>query len=437
MDVSQINEHLLHGRSAVPGLFPHLEALRLSPFVFEVDFGLRELPQEGGVLLVRGPRQYGKSTWLEGELRATVVAAGPASAFYLNGDELGGQEELVGAIRRLLPLYRSDAPVRRLFLDEITAVPAWERALKRLIDRGELRDVLVVTTGSRATDLRRGVERLPGRKGRLQRSAYLFTPLSFKEFLRVCGERLGRDALMAYLLSGGCPLAAAEIAAHGRLPEFVIEMVRDWVLGESAASGRDRASLLGVWDVVLRRGGTPIGQAAVAREAGLANNTVASGYLELLGDLMSLGTAYAWDADRKISLRRKPAKFPPINMLAAVSFDRSRLRSPADFQALPPETQGRWLEWLVAQEIARRAALRGDATPEILHFWEGANHEIDYVVRPELLIEVKRGGASAFEYAWFARTFPRSRLRIVGRERFEADRIRGSTIEELLLDPEW
>ena len=146
---------------------------------------------------------------------------------------------LVAAVREVRVLYRPDAPVRRLFLDEVTAVADWQLGLKRLLDAGELRDVLVVTTGSRATDLRRGVERLPGRKGRLARTTYLFTPLPYAEFSRVCGETLGSDALLAYLLSGGCPLAAAEIAAHGYLPEFVIEMVRDWVLGECAMSGRD------------------------------------------------------------------------------------------------------------------------------------------------------------------------------------------------------
>lgn len=58
----------------------------------------------------------------------------------------------VAACRRL----SSRCAVRRLFIDEITAVADWERGLKRVIDRGELRSVLVVTTGSRATDLRRG-----------------------------------------------------------------------------------------------------------------------------------------------------------------------------------------------------------------------------------------------------------------------------------------
>ncbi len=91
----------------------------------------------------------------------------------------------------------------------------------------------------------------------------------------------------------------------------------------------------------------------------------------------------------------------------------------------------------MAQELARRAAHRGDETPEILHYWQGGDHQIDYVVRPELLIEVKRGGASPFEFAWFARTFPRAELLVIASKRFEADRIRGLTLGDLLSGEDW
>jgi len=437
VNVQETNEALRTGRLDAPGLFPHLEALHRQPFAFRPDFGLSELPDQPGVLLVRGPRQYGKSTWLEGELRATVQRAGPGSAFYLNGDQLGDAAALAASIRSLLPWFRPDAPLRRLFVDEITAIANWERGLKQLLDAGELRDVLVVTTGSRATDLRRGAERLPGRKGKLARTNYLFTPIPFAEFERVCSERFGAAVLVAYLLTGGCPIAAAELAVHGRLPEYVIEMVRDWVLGECAVSGRQRSSLIAVWHAILARGGTAFGQNQLARAAGLANNTVAAGYVELLGDLMCVGSVLAWDESRRVAVRRRPAKFAPINLLAAVAFDRDRLRSVADFQALPPEVQGRWWEWLVAQEIWRRAARAGEDAPEEMRYWAGGGHEIDYVVRDDLLIEVKRGGAEPMEFAWFPRTFPKGDLWIAGRERFAAERMRGSTIEDLLRDPGW
>src|SRR5262249_55800417 len=154
---------LLAGKVDLPGLFPRLEALKDQPTIFRVDLGLAELPAEPGVILIRGARQYGKSTWLEGALRDTVKTHGPGTALFLDGDYLKDAEHLALEVSRLAAAFRANSPVRRLFIDEITAVRDWERGLKQVIDRGELWRVLVVTTGSRAADLRHGSERLPGR----------------------------------------------------------------------------------------------------------------------------------------------------------------------------------------------------------------------------------------------------------------------------------
>ncbi len=89
----------------------------------------------------------------------------------------------------------------------------------------------------------------------------------------------------------------------------------------------------------------------MAREAGLANNTVAAGYLELLADLMVIGLSPAWDASRRAPLARRPAKFPFIALLAASCWNPARPRTVPEVRDAPPETQGRWLEWLVAQEV--------------------------------------------------------------------------------------
>jgi hypothetical protein len=52
----------------------------------------------------------------------------------------------------------------------------------------------------------------------------------------------------------------------------VPELIRDWTLGECAAPGRSRASLLAVLGRILALGGGPPGQVKLAREAGPANN---------------------------------------------------------------------------------------------------------------------------------------------------------------------
>ena len=373
-------------------------------------------------------------TGLKKGAQNTIEEHGPGSAYYLNGDEVRDDRTLVEAIRGLVPLYHPRARVRRLFIDEITAVPDWQGALKRLLDAGELRDVLVVTTGSKAADLRRGSERLPGRKGKLARTSYLFTPVGYAEFARVCGSRLRRNTLLAYLLSGGSPVAGGELAARGRVPEYVVEMTRDWIYGEFAAAGRARSSLLGVMECLHRFGGTPVGQAKLAREAGLANNTVAAGYVEQLMDLLCVAAAYPWDEVRGRANRRRPCKFHLINLLVAVAWHPARIRSVPEFTALPDQDQARLLEWLVAQELWRRAAIRGEEMPELMHFWQSKTHELDFVLDRGSFIEVKRGRSNPVEFAWWVKSFPRARLTVVNQTRFSAARIRGIPLEDFLLE---
>ena len=433
MDAHQTNTALAVGRIDEPGLFPRLEALQAAPYRFKTRFGLDELPRQPGLILVRGARQYGKSTWLEEQIRQTLAEHGPGTAFYVNGDELRSVSDLIEAIRSLLPLFSPAAQLRRLFIDEITAIENWETGLKRLVDSGELRDVLVVTTGSKAADLRHGSERLPGRKGRLDRTAYLFAPVSFAEFRRVCGAALGTDTLAAYLLSGGSPLACGELAATRRLPEYTIEITRDWIYGEFAATGRKRAALLGVLECLHRFGGTPVGQAKLAREAGLANNTVAAGYIELLMDLLCVAAAHPWDPSKGRVNRRRPCKYHFTNTLVAVAWHPARLRTLDDFRALPGEERAKFVEWLVAQELWRRAAVRGEETPEQMAFWQASGHELDFVTSPQAAVEVKIGSTNPLEFAWFPRTFAKGRLTVIGQDRWAAGRLTGATLEQFLL----
>lgn len=431
MEIQQINQLLIEGKVEEVGLFPHLDRLKDMPFQFKIDFGLTTLPTEAGILIIRGARQYGKSTWLEGEIKRTILTFGPGSAFYLNGEYIADVEQLENEIEGLLAAFPKQSAVKRLFIDEITAVANWELVLKRLADRGKLREVLVITTGSRTTDLRRATERLPGRKGKLARTTYLFTPLAYSEFHRVCKKALGNDTLTAYLLSGGSPVACAELAANKIIPEYVIELTRDWVEGEVAASGRSRAALLNIMSTLFRYGSTPVGQAKLAREAGLSNNTVATNYIELLNDLGCVLPAYPYDYEKKILMLRKPCKYHLTNLLVAVAYHPNRIRTIQDFNHLLEAEQGIWYEWLVAQELLRQSSLAGTEMLAPQAFWQSKEHEIDFVT-PHALIEVKRGRASPLNFSWFNKTFPKQTLTVINNTHFETAHAHGITLEDFL-----
>ena len=342
-------------------------------------------------------------------------------------------DALEQAIDDLLPTYQKNAAVRRLFIDEITAIPHWETALKRMADRGKLKSLLIITTGSKATDLRRGAERLPGRKGKLSRTNYLFTPVAYREFKRLCGKKLGDNTLIAYMLSGGSPIACTELATTGIIPEYVIQLVRDWIDGEITGSGRSRIAAINALNVLYRFGGTPVGQAKLARESGLANNTIAANYIEIFQDLGSIIPAYPWDKSRNHLILRKECKYHFSNLLVSTSYHPKNIRSLEDFAALTADEQGMWYEWLVSQELLRLNALQGDELLAPLAFWQDKQHEIDFVLSKQDLLEVKRGRSSASEFSWFPKQFPGQTLTVINTQKFTTDQIKGITLENFLL----
>src|SRR3990167_1527951 len=438
MDNNLINQHLLAGEIKPQEVLPHWSYLKSLAYKFRFDFGLDKLPQEPGLIFVRGPRQYGKSTWLEQQIAHTIEEFGPGSALYLNGDEILNSAHLLDCIRQLVPMFNPQALVKRLFIDEITAVTQWEKALKSLCDAGVIRNILIITTGSKATDLRRGIERLPGRKGKLDRNHYILTPISYREFKHHCQDALKGMTLYAYLLSGGSPIAANAIASNGTLPEYVCTIMSDWILGEFAASMRTRSHLLAVLQGIYLFGGTPLGQAKLARETGLSNNTVAQGYIELLSDLMCIMPAFPYDNDRKISLWRKPCKYHFINLLTAFVWHPKRPRTPIAVKNLAPKDFAIILEWAVAQELWRRLC-RDDAAglPLNFNFWQSKTHEIDFVYQNNTIsryIEVKKGSLSPLNFSWFLKTHPQQNLDVINANRFCTARINGKTLEDFLLE---
>jgi predicted AAA+ superfamily ATPase len=433
VNVVERNLLYLKGLTDADGLFPHLETAPANAF-FGWDFGLPELPQEPGIIVIRGPRQYGKSTWLEYQLRATIEKFGPGTALFLNGDYIAGPDDLERELATLLRHFPEQAAVRRVFIDEITAVSGWQKAIKRLADSGALRKTLLVTTGSKASDIQREAELLPGRKGKLARTIYLFVQLPYKVFHEKAFATLKTQTLWAYLIAGGSPPACAAVLESGSVPEYIFQTMAEWVYGECALAGRSRPALLRLLEQLMRRGTSPVAQTTLAAESGMANNTVALGYLDFLADLLILGTSEPWDPGRKARVPRKASKYPFVNLLVANTWWKNRYTTPASLEAASGEERGVWWEWAVAAELFRRAAKRGDAMPMSSLFWRSDKHEVDFIRGGQPWIEVKAGRATPFEFDWFAKSFPRERLLVVSSERFDGTATRGVTLEDFLLD---
>ncbi|MFN8945232.1 MAG: ATP-binding protein, partial [Pseudobdellovibrionaceae bacterium] len=414
-----------------------------NPFFFE--FGLKDLPEEPGLLFVRGPRQYGKSSWLEQQIKETIEDFGKGTAFYLNGDDFTSTEDFYESLLELENSFSSKAKVKRIFIDEVTSINAWEKVFKRAYDKGHLKKVLIVTIGSNARDILRGSEKLPGRKGKLSKNEHIFLPVSYHQFYKTCardfnfggdedGSLAKQKSIEYYLLCGGSPIGLNEITFDDRIPEFLITMIQDWIIGDIMKNGRQRISLKNILNAIYKFGPSPVGYAKLAREAGLANNSVAAGYIEQLVDLLVVHPLMQWNWEKKILEPRKPCKFLFINQFAHIAFHPTNIRFPDDLSELSSSYKGMLLESLVAQELMRRIYMRGEENKTVIGFWKSDKHEIDFVTSRDEFFEVKSGPVTPMEFQWFSKSFPGKKLTIICESNFETQNIRAITLHDFLME---
>ncbi|MCI0650311.1 MAG: AAA family ATPase [Planctomycetes bacterium] len=441
MNVDQRNHLFLVGPIDRDDLWPKVTEYQAQRFQFRWEFGLDQLPAKPGLITIRGARQVGKSTWLELQLLSTLEDHGLGSAFLLSGDYTLTMDDFERKLLELEGSFPRTARIKRIFVDEVTQIPHWERAFKRLFDSGHLRDILVVTTGSNAADLRHGSERLPGRKGSLSRSDYLFLPITYKEYRHQVGNDIGmteQDFFWGYLLSGGSPLGIQSVYQSERLDDTFASLMQDWILGTFAASGRSRMLLFNLLQKLYQSAPAAISYTKLAKEAGLANNSAALDYVEKLADLLCIAPMLAWDADRKVSLSRKPSKFPFINLAAAWIFHPQSPRYIHELKALEGVEKAALYEWAVAQELWRRSRLQEQSSPpgkpKELFYWASKEHEIDFVVAGEQFFEVKSGPTNPAEFSWFPKIFGKRKLQIISEVDFETDPLRSTTLERFLLE---
>lgn len=106
------------------------------------------------------------------------------SIFYYSCDLVSNEKELFEVINEYLDwalTFRLDR--KYIFLDEISSVKNWEKGLKYLVDAGILKNISVILTGSHSIDIKRSIERLPGRRGEGDEPLdKILLPMKFAEF---------------------------------------------------------------------------------------------------------------------------------------------------------------------------------------------------------------------------------------------------------------
>ena len=286
-----------------------IKKVKASGFSFRhLPPGLRvpeNLPS-GSISIIRGPRQVGKTTELK-FLVSDLVSQGvpPRNIGYYSCDDIIHFRELTDLIRVFAKTVEGKRGTGYLLLDEITAVRNWHRAVKSVADGGILENIYLLLTGSSAMDIKRGYERMPGRRGKGFDRAFL--PLAFARFCRALGmecpdESLGNiiahesafrryemdvtllkpallEALDKYIRWGGFPLVAADIVREGDVTGDTLDVYRSVMFSEFEKQRRSVSLFLGLMRKLHDVLGSPVSYNSLTRDTGCRSNRMVQDYL--------------------------------------------------------------------------------------------------------------------------------------------------------------
>jgi predicted AAA+ superfamily ATPase len=254
---------------------------------------------------VIGPRQVGKTTGIK-LLIKKLIDEGTSSEdiVYVDCEIFPNFVSLRETIENYLSMMESKS-TKYLFLDEVTSVREWWRAIKYLIDIGKLEDCVVTITGSCSLKIKRDIEMFPGRTGYGRVIEVL--PLNFREYIEVFGiknYKLEYDSVLnlfkRYLETGGFPLTINDYPSTHILNAIVGEMIR---FGKSLEVMKETIASL------ISKIPSALSFRAIASEtSGYSYKTVQE-YLEFLRDLYIIDFAYLKEGNKVLFRKERKIFF--------------------------------------------------------------------------------------------------------------------------------
>lgn len=228
-----------------------------------------------------------------------------------------------------------------IFLDEITTIKDWQRGIKYLADLGALENAAIILSGSNASDLRTGIERLPGRRGRGTDLDKILLPASFREYVSFVSpetsgffmdvpsidpfeitEKTYRELfslkvhlhvlnrlLNQYLLSGGFLKAINQHARANNIDPDIYDLYLQWIRGDIVKAGKNERTARQIISELLKISVSTFGWDTIAKKIDVGTHKTVSEHILSLEDSFILRVLYQVDLNNKMPRMKKMKKF--------------------------------------------------------------------------------------------------------------------------------
>jgi len=398
----------------------HIKVLSTLPFEIINPVEKKIEFDKDGIFIIRGPRQIGKTTFLKRSIKKLLKKGFDPKRILYFAFDFGGinnEREVLDLIKTYLSWIRKDVKERVwIFFDEVTYTPGWAIGLKAAYDQGLLQEVTVVATGSSSLDLKKGGERLPGRKGEAGKiSDLIMLPVDFRTFLGLSlkekfpslssfrkeeiyslaqdvsfyGKEI-QEAYDTYLLVGGYPLSINLYFQGSSVENSAYYTYLQSVLGDLAKIGKRENFFRELASIIISKKFEPIDWQKIAQGTSIGSHSTVQSYIEdlicffvlhVLYSVKTLGaTAISFRKRRKVYFV-DPFIFHTLNSWCAGSFQ------PFDYASRwleNPDNKAKLAESTVISFLKKKFLLNA--------FWRN-NSEIDFIgfgdKRPELYLEIK------------------------------------------------
>lgn len=365
------------------------------------------------IYILRGPRQVGKTTLLKRMVQDLLLVRkiDPRSLFCFACDMGGIRNDQ--SIKELLETYlawaRNFITNQRLiiFLDEVTYTQNWATGLKVVADQGKLKGVTIIATGSHAVELKRGSERMPGRRGIGAGLDKMLLPMSFREYVLTVDPDLReklplltdwrnqeiynqaselvlfdsklQNHFQNYLITGGFPRSVSQFFSQKLLLKELYDIYLQAILGDIAKLGRREDYVRQLVFRIFEKMANPVDWRNLVEETEIgAHKTVGDYALELelifvwhiLYHVINLGQALAAFKKRRKIYFQDPLIFHALRSWSYGFPDP--FKATTDFLLMPRE-RGVMVEGIVASHLIRQFG-------QVFYWRKDEEDEIDFIV---------------------------------------------------------
>lgn len=191
---------------------------------------MKTFEDEDVIYILRGPRRIGKTTLVKLKIKSLLQqGVVPPNIFYYPCDLLDSPRQLADVIDTYLSQQKSDKGRAYLFIDEVSSLRDWQKAIKNLYDAGRFEGCTLLLTGSHSIDLKGASESLAGRRGHVERLTYktpdkVLLPAKFSEYVETIDDKLKAVIEDLQLFRSKKRLEMFSYLADGNIPPEVDQL---------------------------------------------------------------------------------------------------------------------------------------------------------------------------------------------------------------------